>query len=88
MNSFQIVAILISLAALFAFINHRFLHMHPTVGIMLQSLLAAGAWLIVENESPRAAELSKAFQFNLHEALFHWMLGGLLFAGAMRGQPE
>jgi CPA1 family monovalent cation:H+ antiporter len=84
MNSFQIVAILISLAALFAFINHRFLHMHPTVGIMLQSLLAAGAWLIVENESPRAAELSKAFQFNLHEALFHWMLGGLLFAGAMR----
>jgi CPA1 family monovalent cation:H+ antiporter len=84
MNSFQIVAILISLAALFAYINHRFLHLHATVGIMLQSLLASAIWLIAENFSSRAAALSASFEFNLHEALFHWMLGGLLFAGAMR----
>jgi CPA1 family monovalent cation:H+ antiporter len=84
MNSFQIVAILISLAALFAFINHRVLHLHPTVGIMLQSLLVSAVWLIIQEFSPRAAAVSAAFEFNLHEALFHWMLGGLLFAGAMR----
>jgi CPA1 family monovalent cation:H+ antiporter len=83
MNPFQIVAILISLAAIFAYINHRFLHLHSTVGIMLQSLLASGAWLIAQHAWPGLKAISSAFQVNLHEALFHWMLGGLLFAGAM-----
>ena len=83
MNSFQIVAILIALAAIFAFINHRFFKLHPTVGIMLQSLLVSIAWLTVETFWPAAAALTRHFRVDLNEALFHWMLGGLLFAGAM-----
>jgi CPA1 family monovalent cation:H+ antiporter len=84
MNSFQIVAILISLAAIFAFLNHRFLKLHPTVGIMLQALLASLLWRAVLGIWPAAAVVSNSFRFDLNEALFHWMLGGLLFAGAMR----
>jgi CPA1 family monovalent cation:H+ antiporter len=84
MNSFQIVAILITLAAVFAFINHRFFKLHPTVGIMLQSLLASVAWLTFQSVWPPAVEITRNFHVNLNEALFHWMLGGLLFAGAMR----
>ncbi len=84
MNSFQIVAILISLAALFAFINHRFLRLHPTVGIMLQSLLVSLAWRGWQILWPGAIMLTSSFRIDLNEALFHWMLGGLLFAGAMR----
>lgn len=84
MNSFQIVAILITLAATFAFINHRFFKLHPTVGIMLQSLLASVVWLVVQSIWPQAVEITGGFHVDLHEALFHWMLGGLLFAGAMR----
>jgi CPA1 family monovalent cation:H+ antiporter len=84
MNSFQTVAILITLAAVFAFINHRYFKLHPTVGIMLQSLLASAVWLTVESAWPRAVDLTRGFHVDLSEALFHWMLGGLLFAGAMR----
>jgi CPA1 family monovalent cation:H+ antiporter len=84
MNSFQIVAILISLAAIFAFINHRLLKLHPTVGIMLQALLASLIWRGILHIWPAAAVVSDSFRFDLNEALFHRMLGGLLFAGAMR----
>jgi CPA1 family monovalent cation:H+ antiporter len=84
MDSFQIVAILVSLAAVFSFINHRFLKLHPTVGIMLLALLASVAWLTVQSIWPPAIRLTDRFHIDLSEALFHWMLGGLLFAGAMR----
>ncbi len=85
MVSFQVVAILVSLAAVFAYINHRFLKLHPTVGIMLQALLASIAWLGVQQICPPARGWTTEFlqHIDLNEALFHWMLGSLLFAGAL-----
>jgi CPA1 family monovalent cation:H+ antiporter len=83
MNSFQTVSILITLTAAFAYINHRFFKLHPTVGIMLQSLLASVGLLTLQTIWPSAAQLTRGFHVDLSEALFHWMLGGLLFAGAM-----
>ena len=35
MNLFDIAAVLLSLAALFGYINHRFLRLEPAVGLML-----------------------------------------------------
>ncbi len=85
MVSFQIVAILVSVAALFAYLNHRYLHLHPTVGIMVQALAASFGWIVLERFVPKARDLSADFRqhLDLNEALFHWMLGPLLFAGAL-----
>jgi CPA1 family monovalent cation:H+ antiporter len=83
MGSFQLVAILISLSALFALINHRFLRLHPTVGIMFQSLVVSLVWRAVGGIWPGALAITHSMRVDLNEAVFHWMLGGLLFAGAM-----
>jgi CPA1 family monovalent cation:H+ antiporter len=84
MGAPQLVAILISLAAVFAWINHRFLRLHPTVGIMFQSLIVSLLWRGIGVVWPGALAISRSLQVNLNEAVFHWMLGGLLFAGAMQ----
>ncbi len=39
MSALHTAAILITLAALFSYITHRFLHMPTTIGIMLISLM-------------------------------------------------
>ena len=57
--------------------------MHPTVGIMLQSLVASAAWLVLQHLWPPARQISAGFRIDLNEAVFHWMLGALLFAGGM-----
>lgn len=79
-------AILITLAALFAYINHRFIRLPTTIGIMLISLcislalLVAGElhWLDIK---PYAVWLSRDIDF--YTTLMHGMLSFLLFAGAL-----
>ena len=41
MNTFTTFAVLISLAALFGYINSRFLQLAPTVGLMLLALISS-----------------------------------------------
>ena len=41
MNLFHIMAILISLAALFSFFNYRYLRLPTVIGLMLIALLAS-----------------------------------------------
>ena len=85
MSPFHVVAILVSLAALFAYLNDRYLRFHPTVGVMLLTIVAAVSWLGVSKVWPAAAGVSADFRqhVDLNSAVFHWMLGPLLFAGAL-----
>ena len=86
MGLFDITAILVTLAALFSYINHRFLKLPRTIGLMILSLLASlglllsGAFEIVTLDDQATGVLRK---IDFHDTLMHGMLGFLLFAGAL-----
>ncbi len=79
------LTILVCLAALFSYVNHRLLKLPITIGLMAVALVFSLALLAlgklgfgVEVEAQR---FIGAIDFN--EALMHGMLGFLLFAGAL-----
>jgi len=85
MNLFEILAILITLTAVFSYINHRFIGLPVTIGVMLIALSMSillnllGAFSLGLEEQAEAM-LSK---IDFDEALLHGMLSFLLFAGAL-----
>ena len=87
MNIFSIGAILVGLSALFGFINHRFLHLPHTIGLVVIALLASisiiGLNLIVPSAQigQRVTDVLRQIDFN--ETLMHGMLSFLMFAGAL-----
>jgi monovalent cation:H+ antiporter, CPA1 family len=85
MTLFQTLTALITLAALAAYLNHRFLDLPPTIGLMA---IALGASLILVLlgetgilEVRHFARFVAGIDFS--DLLFHGMLAFLLFAGAM-----
>ncbi|MEO8048713.1 MAG: sodium:proton antiporter [Nitrospirota bacterium] len=79
------LTILICLAALFSYVNHRLLKLPMTIGLMAVALVFSLILLglgklgfVVESELQR---FMSGIDFN--EALMHGMLGFLLFAGAL-----
>jgi monovalent cation:H+ antiporter, CPA1 family len=85
MDLYQIAAALLSLAALFSYINHRFLTLPTTIGLMLIAMATSLCLLAVgqvfpELESKAAKHLS-SIDFN--RTVMHGMLGFLLFAAAL-----
>ena len=86
MTPFDVVALLVCLAAGSAYVNHRYLRLHPSVGIMLLAVVGSAAWQAMAAVWPPAGRAAAAFtsHIDLNDALLHWMLGALLFAGALR----
>ena len=85
MNLFHILAILLTASAVFSYINHRFLKLPTTIGIMLVALafslllnLLGPVGIDIENE---VKVMLDSIDFN--ETLLHGMLSFLLFAGAL-----
>ena len=85
MGLLDITAIMVTLAAVLAYINHKFLKLPTTVGLMLLALLNAGAVLALGEVYPPAVDSAKALveSIDFNQALMHGMLGYLLFAGAL-----
>ena len=87
MTLFDIAAILLCLSAVFGYINHRYLHLPHTIGLlviaMASSLTIVIADLIVPTVhiGPRISDA--LIQIDFHKALMHGMLSFLLFAGAL-----
>ena len=86
MEFFNITAILISLAALFSYLNYRFLKIPTTIGIMLIALSISLGMLLANalgfsHFEEQAGKLLRSVDF--HEALMQGMLSFLLFAGAL-----
>ena len=90
MGTFEIIAVLITLAALLAYVNHRFLRMPQTIGLMLLSLAMALVLLAIGQIGGgvgRAVEQTATTvmreQIDFPAVLLHGMLSLLLFAGAL-----
>lgn len=85
MSLFEIISLLLCLAAVFSYINYKYIKLPTTIGIMLLSLLFSLALLLFGefgfSLDEQATVLVKSIDFN--EALLHGMLSFLLFAGAL-----
>lgn len=87
MSLFDILAILLGLAAIFGYLNHRFLRLPHTIGLVVIALAASGMVVLLDYGWPQFA-IGKTVQATLrqidfHAALMEGMLSVLLFAGAV-----
>ena len=85
MNLFHILALLLAIAALFSYLNHRFLRLPTTIGIMMIALLFSLGLLmlkpLVSGLEDKVVLMLKSVDFDA--TVLHGMLGFLLFAGAL-----
>lgn len=85
MDVFQLSAALLSLAALFSYVNHRFLQLPTTIGLMLiamaSSLLLVAVGELFPSVEAEARLHLEGVDFN--KTLMQGMLGFLLFAAAL-----
>lgn len=79
------LTILICLAAIFSYVNHRWLKLPMTIGLMAVALLFSLALLVLGKLGFGVEAEAKRFigSIDFNEALMHGMLGFLLFAGAL-----
>jgi len=92
MSLFDIIAVLMTLAAVFGYINHRWLKLEPTVGLLMISLASSLGimglhWIFPHLEIVGVIQ-KMAGSIDFNEALMHGMLGFLLFAGALHVDLE
>ncbi len=86
MDILNILSILITLAALFAYINYRYIKLPTTIGIMLISLVISACLIIAGKlglESLFAYAETILGSIDFHQTLMNGMLSFLLFAGAL-----
>ncbi len=92
MSLFDITSVLIVLAAVFGFVNVRYLRLAPSVGLLAISLAVSLTLLLVHVTFPHAGIVPQVRGFvaniNFNEALMHGMLAFLLFAGALHADLE
>jgi len=85
MNGFEIIALLLTLAAAFSYLNHRLFALPGAIGLMIFGLLTSFALIALGELEPSiesaAIELLQRIDFD--DTLMQGMLGFLLFAGAL-----
>ncbi len=82
---FHSITIIISLAALFGYFNHKFLRLPTTIGLMIMALITAGIMVVVQevNNDLFLTVCQIVEDINFKEVLLDVMLSFLLFAGAL-----
>ncbi|MFK7910946.1 MAG: cation:proton antiporter [Akkermansiaceae bacterium] len=85
MELLDVSAILLSLAAVFAYVNYRWIKLPTTIGIMLISLVLSLLLIGVGQFLPDMPDAVDRFvtQIDFNKALMNGMLSFLLFAGAL-----
>ncbi|MGK3992802.1 cation:proton antiporter [Sorangium sp. So ce1024] len=85
MDLFQVSAALLSLAAIFSYLNHRFLRLPTTIGLMLIAMATSLAMVAVGVLFPsvEASARKHLSDIDFNKTLMHGMLGFLLFAAAL-----
>lgn len=85
MTLFDVIAVLLTLSALFSYINHCYIRLPASIGVMLLALLLSLGLVLAGHFGlpldTHAARLLSSIDFN--QALLHGMLSFLLFAGAL-----
>lgn len=85
MELFDILAIVITLTAGFCYINHRFIGLPVTIGVMLIALVASLILQVVDLFGFHLEDAAEAWlrTIDFNKTLLHGMLSFLLFAGAL-----
>ncbi|MCK5917993.1 MAG: sodium:proton antiporter [Cocleimonas sp.] len=84
------LAILISLAALFSYINYRYIKLPTTIGLLVIALLLSLSIIVLGKFGIPLEDHAKHLlsQINFNETLMQGMLSALLFAGALHVHLE
>jgi len=90
MDLYTITAILVFLAAIFGYINARFLKFPTTIGLMFVTIALTLVAFIISyfDDSILKAEYELIRQIDFNEVLMDYMLSFLLFAGALHTDTE
>lgn len=85
MELFNIITVLITLAAVFSYINTRFLKLPSAIGLMVIAIIFSTVMLLTNIFDPELLYSTEAFvrQINFSTVLLNVMLSFLLFAGAL-----
>lgn len=87
MSIFEIGAFLIGLSALFGYLNHRYLRLPHTIGLVMIALAASLVVVLIEYLTPSSPlmEMVAAVltQIDFYDTVMRGMLSFLLFAGAL-----
>ena len=85
MQSYEIFVFIICLAAVFSYINHRFIRLTPTIGIMSLSIATSILLIIIARLFPERATpfTNMIMSIDFHSLLMNSMLSFLLFAGSL-----
>lgn len=86
MTVFQIIAVILSLAALCSYLNHRYLKLQASIGQMAFAFAISASVLCLEAFGIVNFRSANSFihQIDFSNILLHGMLSFLLFAGALR----
>ncbi|HVW99350.1 MAG TPA: hypothetical protein VHA52_02760, partial [Candidatus Babeliaceae bacterium] len=90
MSLYTIITIIVSLAALFAYINHKLIKLPSTIGIMALSLISSLMLVFVGRWFPAlfSSITSMVAKLDFYDLLINVMLSFLLFAGAIHINAE
>lgn len=85
MDAFTVLAIITTLAAIFSWLNYRYIHLPNTIGLMVLSLSFSLCLVIVGKLYAPAVDPLKRIlmEVEFDRTLLHGMLGAMLFAGAL-----
>jgi Na+:H+ antiporter len=85
MTLFQTTAAILSMAALANYLNHRYLRLPSTMGLMVIGLMMSVGFVLLGKTGWIDVSHAAAFvrRIDFSETLLHGMLGFLLFAGAL-----
>lgn len=85
MSLFETIAALLTLTAVFSFLNYRILKLPTTIGIMLLSLVFSLLIILLGDHVSGLRESAELLvkQIDFNKAVLHGMLSCLLFAGAL-----
>jgi CPA1 family monovalent cation:H+ antiporter len=85
MTVFQIIALLITLTAMFSYLNYRYFKLPATIGVMLIALLVSAGLIGAGHFAPwiRDGTVRLLNQIDFDKTLMQGMLCFLLFAGAL-----
>ena len=90
LDLFALVSILLTIAALLAFVNRRFFGLPSTIGVMAMAMLFSVATFVLGSYEPAVTEAAETLlaQVDFSGALLDVMLAFLLFAGALHVKLE
>jgi len=92
MNAFDTAAVLLAIAAISGYVNHRFVKLPATTGTLAVALVSSLVVVLADVMAPgwHLQELVARFlgEIDFNEALMHGMLCFLLFAGALHVDLE